>query len=137
MSPNLQFWIGLALAIPLSIAANLATPIFQRWLATKFSAYAEKRRIAQTKEVERVVEFLNNPQKLNTHLLLTLIVATMLGATIGVFTGLLFMLGNFSENNFATAAAQFITVFGGLLITKICLDAAKVIAKVREIEKFV
>lgn len=135
MSPNLQFWIGLGLALPLSIAANIATPLLQRWLASKFSAYAEKRKVEQAKEAVRVTEFLNNPQKLNTFLLLTLIVATMLGAAIGVFTGFLFMLGNFTENSFATAAAQFMTIFGGLLITKICLDAAKTAAKVREIEK--
>ena len=137
MSSTLQFWIGLACAIPLSIVGNVLTPAIQKWLAARFSAYAEKRKAVQRKEQERVAEFVGNPQKFNTYLLVTLIVATMLGAAIGVFSGLLFMLGSFSDRSFVSILAQAMTVFGGLLVTKICLDAANMSARVREIEKLV
>ena len=137
MSSNLQFWIGLAFAIPLSIVANLFTPHIQKLIASRFSAYAEKRKAIQAKESDRIVEFINNPQKFNTYLLVTLVGATMLGAAIGVFSALLFMLGSFADQSFVSILAQFMTVFGGLLVTKICLDAVKMAAKIREIEKLV
>ena len=137
MSSNLQFWIGLAFAIPLSIAANIFTPYIQKLIASRFSVYAEKRKKIQAKENDRVIEFINNPQKFNTYLLVTLVGATMLGAAIGVFSGLLFMLGSFADRSFVSVLAQFMTVFGGLLVTKICLDTVKMAAKVREIEKLV
>ena len=137
MSSNLQFWIGLAFAIPLSIFANLFTPYIQKLIASRFSAYAERRRAVQAKENDRVVEFINNPQKFNTYLLVILVGATMLGAAIGVFSGILFMLGSFTDRSFVSFLAQFMTVFGGLLVTKICIDAVKMAVRVRELEKLV
>ncbi len=137
MSSNLQFWIGLAFAIPLSIAANLFTPHIQKIIASRFSAYAARRKAIQAKENNRVAKFINNPLKFNTYLLVTLVGATMLGAAIGVFSGFLFMLGSLTDRSFASSLAQFMTVFGGLLVTKICLDAMKMAVRVRELEKLV
>ena len=61
----------------------------------------------------------------------------MLGAAIGVFSGILFMLGSFTDRSFVSFLAQFMTVFGGLLVTKICIDAVKMAVRVRELEKLV
>ncbi len=55
------FWIGLGLAIPLSILANLLTPWFQRRLAVRNERYAEKRREAQEVEAELVTRLRENP----------------------------------------------------------------------------
>ena len=131
----MQFWIGLAFAIPLSILSNLATPKIQEFLAHRFQAAARRRDEQRTKDAQRILEYINEPTKLNTYLLVSLVVATLLGAMIGVFTALLFMLGTFSRNEFSTIVAQTISVFSGLVITKICLDAARTAVKVREEER--
>lgn len=135
MSSNMQFWLGLAFAIPLSVLANLVSPKIQDFLSKRFVAAARSRELQRTKEAERVIEYVNDSAKLNTYLLVTLIVATMFGAMIGVFTALLFILGTFSRNDLSTVLAQAMTVFSGLLITKICLDAVRIATKVRQEEK--
>ena len=135
MSADGQFWLGLAFAIPLSIVANLFTPRIQDWLAKRSAAASVKRETAKAAEHARVAEYLAEPARFNSFLLTTLLVATMLGAGIGVFSALLYMLGNFAAGELGSVLAQGISVLGGLIITKICLDAANIAIRVREAQK--
>ncbi len=135
MSSNMQFWLGLAFAIPLSIVANLVSPKIQEIVSKRFEAAERNRNQQKAEEAERINKLVNQPTKLNTYLLVSLIVATMLSAIIGVFSALLFMLGTFSGNDFATIVAQAVTVISGIFISKICLDAALTAVKVRQEEK--
>ena len=132
MSSDGQFWLGLAFAIPLSIVANLFTPKIQDWFSRRSAASAARREVARSKEQARIAEYVRDPAKLNSFLLTTLVVATMLGAGIGAFTALLYMMGTIAEGRFGAMLAQGLSIFGGLLITGVCLEAAKISIKVRE-----
>lgn len=50
-----SFWIGLAVAIPLSILANLATPAAQNWLANRNKRLDDKRQI-QRAEMDQLIK---------------------------------------------------------------------------------
>jgi len=135
MSASGEFWLGLAFAIPLSIIANLFTPKIQDWLSRRSNVAAEKRQIVRAKEQTRIDEYVKDPAKLNGFLLLTLVVATMLGSGVGVFTALLYIIGTVADGRLGLVLAQMTSVFGGLLITKVCLDAANISIKVRQAQK--
>jgi len=50
-----DFWIGLAIALPLSIVANLATPAAQNWLANRNKRLDDKRQQQRT-EMDRLIQ---------------------------------------------------------------------------------
>jgi len=52
------FWIGLAVAIPLSIIANLVTPAAQNWLANRNTRLDDKRQ-KERAEMDRLIEELS------------------------------------------------------------------------------
>jgi hypothetical protein len=135
MSSDGQFWLGLAFAIPLSILANLFTPKIQDWFSKRSAASAARRDAVRAREEARVAEYIKHPTRLNTFLLSTLVVATMLGAGIGAFTALLYMMGSITDGRFGSVLAQGLSIFGGLLITGTCLQAAKIAVKVRESQR--
>jgi hypothetical protein len=135
MSTNGQFWLGLAFAIPLSIVANLFTPKIQDWLSKRSKAATERREAVRAKEQDRIDFYAKNPVQLNSFLLTILIVATMFGAGIGVFTAILYMTGAITEGRFGSMLAQALSVFGGLAIAKVCYDAANLSIKVKEAQK--
>ncbi len=135
MSSNGQFWLGLAFAIPLSIIANLFTPKIQDWLSRRSKAAGEKRKSVRAKEQSRIDDFVKDPILFNSFLLITVVASTMLGSGIGVFTAVLYMMGTIAEGRFGALIAQAISVFGGLIITKICVDAINIAVKVRNAQK--
>ena len=128
---NTAFWIGLAMAIPLSIIGNILTPKFQAWLATRSESSARKRVALNQREQERIAGYLEKPQRLYVHLLGAIVSATFLGSAIGVFSGVFFLAGSFIDNRMMYAAGQLFAIFGGLLVAKICYDAINTIGKVR------
>jgi hypothetical protein len=132
MNSDGQFWLGLAFAIPLSIVANLFTPRIQDWFSKRSAASAARREATLSREQARIDEYSRNPTRFNSFLLTTLVVATMLGAGIGAFTALLYMMGTIANGRVGAMLAQALSIFGGLLITGICLQAAKISIKVRE-----
>jgi hypothetical protein len=135
MSSNGQFWLGLAFAIPMSIIANLFTPKIQDWLSRRSKAAGEKRKAVRAKEQSRIDDFVKDPIRFNSFLLITVVASTMLGSGIGVFTAVLYMMGTIAEGRLGALIAQAISVFGGLIITKICVDAINIAVKVRDAQK--
>lgn len=126
-----QFWIGLACAIPLSIAANLFTPKVQDWLSRRSRNAAQKRQLAHEEEFARIKRYANDPTLLNTFLLTTVLVTTMLGSGIGVFVALVYILDSFAGISIGTFIAQSLSVLGGVIVTKLCMDGLNVSIKVR------
>lgn len=128
---NSAFWIGLALAIPLSILGNLLTPKIQSWLATRSEAAAKRRIATAEREKARIAGYIEKPQRLYIYLLGAIVSATLLGSIVGVFSGLFFLAGSLAEHPVMYAAGQFLVIFGGLLVAKICFDAINTIGKVK------
>lgn len=130
-SLNSAFWIGLALAIPLSILGNLITPRIQSWLSTRSESAAKKQVEVTEKEKTRISGYIEKPQHLYIYLLGVIISATFLGSVLGVFSGIFFLTANFVSYPIMYATGQLLAIFGGLLVAKICFDAISTIGKVK------
>jgi hypothetical protein len=61
--PMLTFIIGLALAIPLSIAANIFTPRAQEWLSKRSSKRLVSRTRSLVRDYETTKSYVENPVK--------------------------------------------------------------------------
>jgi len=129
---NGAFWVGLAFAIPLSIFGNLITPFFQRQTAKYSESLGKKRELESQREADRIARYISKPQRLYTYLLTVLLASSLISSVAGIFSGVLFLAGTFTQGRIAFGAAQGVAIFGGVLVAKICVDAIKVIAKVRE-----
>ncbi len=131
MIANFQFWLGLALAVPLSIAENLLTPWLQERFLRHLGARSNKKKEMRRKQQERISRYADDRSELYVYLLLTIVIATMIGSLVAAFASLLYMLGIFGTKSLAEVLAQGLTVFGALMVVKICLDAANTTIAVR------
>jgi di/tricarboxylate transporter len=133
-----KFWVGLALAVPLSIVANLLTLKVQNIISGFSSNYDKKRKLELTLETETIEKFIKKPHELYIFLLSTLLGATLLSSVIGVFSCMFFLTASLTPSSYNNSIGLFFIIFGGLLVAKICLDAIKIVikykARVRELD---
>lgn len=84
-SLDTSFWIGLALAVPLSLAANLLTPLVQRYISTRSDQQAQKQVDQFLKELSELDELASDPLKLVVDLLREILIIIFLVAAAAVF----------------------------------------------------
>ena len=135
---NLSFWLGLALAVPLSVVGNLLTPaIAQRW--AKRSSESASRRLALLKqELQEAEALAAEPNKHQIFLLESVLSVSFIASFVGVFSGVLFALDSIGGNAFRlfSLLGQFVAVFGGVLVVKEVFVALRKSSRVRRIEQF-
>lgn len=130
------FWIGLALAIPLSVLGNLATPWFQQYLAHR-SEQRSKARISEIlRELEEVEELAKNPDLLVIDLLREILFLVFLTAAFGVIVGaVVFLPALLPSLGPYRALAPFGLIATGMIIANYALDATVKARNVRHITK--
>ena len=69
MSLSLEFWIGMALAVPLSILASLLAPRVQTWIDSRSKKASRKRAAELREELQRISSFKNDPTQFYIYLL--------------------------------------------------------------------
>lgn len=132
---NSSFWIGLAAAIPLSIAANLLTPKIQQLLSKRSDAKTAKRIAEIREEYERVLGFTKNPDALHTHLLQNILFITFFTAFFGAISGALFAAGSFVQNSQPFfQLGQVAAVVGAVAVARICIDGIRDTNRVRQFD---
>lgn len=94
---QVNWWVSLFAAIPLSIIANILTPYVQNWLAKKSTKKAQKRLKELQSELDTVSDFVNNKDSLHLHLTRSFFIVLIfigLGGTISYipFVGSVFYL---------------------------------------------
>ena len=86
---DLSFWVGLMIAIPLAIFANLVTPIVKR----KIDGAGEKKLKAKRKTLEeeynQIQNYLKKPSLLTSYLISIVIKTTFVGAFVGIIAGVM------------------------------------------------
>jgi pilus assembly protein TadC len=130
-SISTEFWIGLALAIPLSILGNLITPKVLNFYSRFFEKLASKRAVELEAEADRVQSYINEPNKLYLYLLSTIIGVTMLGSIVGIFSNLFFIAASLTTRPYMNSLGHFFIIFGGILVAKLCVDALSIMGKVK------
>jgi len=129
---NGTFWIGLALAIPLAIIGNLLTPWVQSWVARRSEAAAAKRERITAAQRARIEHYVAQPERLYIYLLSVLLATTLLTSLCGILAGAFFIAGTFEQNNsLFYGGGQAIVIAGGVGVATLCVDAMRVISRVR------
>lgn len=127
-----SFWIGLLIAIPLSILANILTPRAQKWLDRRSETKQSKRAGTLRSEHAQVAALVEDQRKLHTYLLMVVVRATYIGSLVGIITGLIWAVNSFiSYNEFISGAAQILAVFGAIMIVRVCGEGMQVALKVQ------
>lgn len=136
------FWIGLALAIPFSVAANLLTPTCQR-LFQKFSKTSVLRRTRRLQdEFDLACRYKDNPTSFHEYLLVTVIKTTAIVSLVGLISGLFSLLGFVAQEIaprhqiFAFSVSQFVQIVGALIVVQICTRSLRVLYRVRNFVEF-
>lgn len=131
------FWLGLAASVPLSILGNLLTPNFQNFLAKRSSEKSKKRVKELQKEFERIKNMAENPEKLHTYLLMSILLVTFATASLGAISGALFLFSSLLKSpRFLYSAGQLIAISGATVIAKICFDSIRDANRARNLEKY-
>ena len=134
---NTSFWIGISAAIPLSIAANLLTPWIQQLLAKRSATRAAERSKQLREELESIEKLTVEPGRLQTFLLESVLLITLLTSAFGVFAGFFFAMANvFGASEIFASMGQLVAIVGGVLVMKECLSALRKSQNARNSEKF-
>lgn len=139
---DINWLISLLVAIPLSIAGNMLTPLFQNWRASKSKNSAQKRLKVVEQELDQASKFSTDAGQLNTYLLVSLLGVILLFALPNVFGGVLSMLYAIPAI-IDSAFGRFFTAFSGMLGALLNLmavmraeQALTIYHRVREFEKY-
>ncbi len=135
---GLSFWIGLALAIPLSVVGNLLTPRFQQWVAKRDTVKAEQQISSLRTQLEELERITSEPGRLQTYLLESVLAITLLTSSFGAVSGLFFMMGALLPEaaRLLLPIGQIFAVAGGTLVAKECISTLQKSRHARNIEKF-
>jgi hypothetical protein len=132
-----EFWIGTALAIPLSIIASLLAPRIQSYFDKRSTVAESKRSKALASDLNRISEFKENRDLLREYLLEVIIKTglylALTGAIAGpfwAFSGIVYL------NGITNAIGHFITLIGALLVLRISVQAIKDINRVKNFDNF-
>jgi len=137
-SLDLGFWIGLALAIPLSIFGNLATPSIIQWWSRRSKARAGDQLKSLQNELDDIERIAATPGLHQVMLLEGVLFVTLITSFVGVFSGFFFVLSNFGfgGSTFLSQIGQLFAVIGGVLVTREVLETLRRSRKVKQVEKF-
>src|SRR4051812_20601475 len=80
----MSFWVGIALAIPLAIVANLLTPKAQAYLDRRNTTKAALRRAAAERDEQEVRNLARNPEALKEEMLAALLRLAYIAALFGL-----------------------------------------------------
>ena len=138
---DIWFWLGLALAIPLSILANIYTPRVQSYLDERRERISSKRFEKVKKEFEEIKYYFENKSELRNEMLAVMIRTTYILSLVGIISGLAnipsFQIDYDKQLLYTLFAVLplFISIIGALVIVKICSDAMKLYSKVKGFKK--
>ena len=125
---EINWLISLLVAIPLSIAGNLLTPIFLNWRARRSKRAATKRLREVSRDYLQIQRFANDPMRLNTYLLLALLISLLLFAVPAALAGLGSMI-RVLRPDASSQAVSVVTFVAGFTSAVLNLNAVIMIAR--------
>lgn len=145
----MQFWLGLALSVPIGIATSLVTPAIQRWIESK----SKQRELTKTHraraEYTSVMFYRRNPERFTQYLVHVAIKATLIGALVGALAGACFFVGQLVAARDATdmvnwhavlqsiyAVGQFVGLVGSVMVVNTCRPALSLWTKLRNFDEY-
>lgn len=134
-SLDASFWIGLALAIPLSILGNLATPWFQQFLSRQSERRAKAHVEELLSELSEIEELAKNPSILMLDLLREVLFIIFITTAAVVVFGTMAWLSNLYPTNKWLSVTPLVLISLGIMISKYSFDALIKARNVRHLDK--
>jgi hypothetical protein len=140
---DINLWISIAVAIPLAIIANLATPKIQAW----FDKREKKKSLKRTKQIKteylEIKPFYEDRALFREYMLWIVIKATFIGSMVSILAAIFVMFPIIMEQfifdmirNVFISIAQFISLTGALMIVNICGKALRIYTKIQNYEEY-
>lgn len=149
MSLSTEFWIGTALAVPLSIIASLLAPRVQSWIDKRGAKASEKRRAEIEEEFREIKSFKSDQSLFYVYLLEAGIRIAFYTALFGLLSGMFFlatqivasidlelMKSSIRVFSVFSSAGQFIALIGTLIVFRVAMQAISKIQKYRNYESY-
>ena len=134
---NNDVWYGAAVSVPIGIATGLAVDPIKRWWINLGQSRALVRKKQVGKLYTEALQYRLNPDDFTHYLLQVSIRTVLLGAAMSVFGGAFFALTEAADlGHMGFVIGQIVTIFGSVLIVKICVPALSVSSRVIYFEKF-
>jgi hypothetical protein len=139
---EINWLVSLFVAIPLSIAGNLLTPLFQNWRAQRSQGAARRRLEVVAKELEQATTFAADRAQLNTYLIVSLLIVIVLFSFPNVFGGFFAMLYLIPFPNegavarIVAAGTGLVTALLNLMAIMRATQAITVYHRVRDFSKY-
>ncbi|MFC5770145.1 hypothetical protein [Thauera sinica] len=134
-SLDANFWIGLALAIPLSVLGNLATPWFQQLLSRQSERRAKAHVEEMLSELSEIEELAKNPSILMLDLLREVLFIILITTASAVIFGTMAWLNSFFPTNKWLSVSPLMLISVGIMIAKYSFDATIKARNVRHLNK--
>ena len=146
-SINQAFWIGLAIAIPLSIVGNLLTPLVQRGWASRSEKSRSKQLAVKLKEYELLQRYAAHREEFNDFQFTVILKITLINAFAGGASALLSSFGSGffivrlgidsdALGNSFFVAANFVVALAALITINIARQAWRYNHAVKDLEAF-
>lgn len=140
---EINWLVSLLVAIPLSIAGNLLTPLFHNWKAGKSKRAAKARLTTLEKEIAQAKRLASDLNRLNTYLLVSLLTVILFFALPGVFGGfvsVLFILpssmdGGILPRFIGASSGMFSALFNLMAVVR-AIEAVKVYKRVANFSNY-
>ena len=149
---SIDLWISVALAIPLAIAANMATPRVQRWLDSRLSKGKERKIAEQSekrkeqlfslqKEYDEVSLLHADPSKLTHHYLDTLLWVAFFGAFGSIYGAIFSVFGELGQwqgtwGIVGRVGAQTIALLTAMLIFSKSTKSIRIARRCRDFDSY-
>lgn len=131
------FWIGLAVSVPLSVFANMITPIAQRWWEKRSRTNALRITSSLKAEYDEVKRYKLERSLFHEYLLLTIIRTTVTGSLAAFAVNVASTAGNFLGGNFLFySVGNMISILGALVIVQVCMRAIRIYGRLRNFDDY-
>lgn len=149
---SVDLWVSVALAIPLAIIANLATPKLQKWLDERSSIGKERKAEEEQKkkiipleqlkaELKGIEELIANPAKLINQNLTALLKIALYSAFGTLYGSMFVLLGEVGQWDgisgiLGRIGAQITALFVAMLVFYIAMKAIRTNNRVNKYEQY-
>lgn len=128
---DIQFWGGLLLALPLSIAANILTPKFQAWAARRSEKSAAGLRMLEAQDAATMARYKEDPMHLVIDLVTNVLGVCFFAAVVAGTTTVAFAAYSWSDLEVFGFVAYFLPLIGAIFIAQMCIEQIRVVSRWR------
>ena len=131
------FWLGLAFAIPGSVAANLVTPHVRAALAKRSRKKSDRLADELQKELDDVRKLATDASKHQIFLLESVLLITLLTTAIGALVAFFYLLSMFFGGSVSLITlSRMLGVAGGVMVAMECVTTLRKSNRIKRFDEY-